>query len=329
MTCGPCPEVSVIVPCYNAATFLGQTLESILTQQGPALEIILVDDGSTDDSIEVAREIDDDRIRIISIPASGGPSRPRNIAIAEARGRLIFFCDADDVMLPGKIDKQSDVFAREKEVGLVFTDFMVIDRLGHVLSSSFLTDRKYSWHKRVVAEGAKSGGALDKDLMARALLHGNFIGTSSVAVRREVLADHGGFDESLASSEDADLWLRLARNIGFAFLNLAGHCYRRHGASLMAEVSVRHPQARIEVLKRQLDRKLRASERQAIIKKIARNECAIGYIHELNGRYSSARQHYYASLRHSLLLAAVWGWLKAQTLGRLDGLAELLRGKPL
>jgi glycosyltransferase involved in cell wall biosynthesis len=315
MTDNHSPTVSVIVPCYNAAGYLGETLGAILDQSWTDLEVIVVDDGSTDDPGAVVAAFGEPRIRFQSTPPSGGPSHPRNVGISVARGQYVFFCDADDVMLPGKIEGQVRVLADNPEVGLVFTNFQVIDPHGEILVTSFLADYSVLW--RIVGAGSASGAALDGEQVVRGLLRANFIGTSSVAVRRLVLADVGGFDESLASSEDLDLWLRIARRHDCGFLDIIGHGYRRHPGSLMQEGSARHPLARIEVLRRQLAGEARPQERRIIRRRIAMNHASVGYAHERSGNHEGARRHYLESLRLSPSLGACWGWLKTQTLGRL------------
>ncbi len=306
------PTVSVVVPCHNAAAYLRETLDAILAQSWKDLEILLVDDGSTDDPAAVAAACADDRIRLWRQPASGGPSRPRNRAIGEARGRYVFFCDADDVMRPGKIEGQVRLLERFPEVALVFTDFEVIDAGGRVLEPSFLA--AYETLRRIVAAGTGPDGELHRDLLVRGLLAANFIGTSSVAVRKSVLDEVGVFDESLASSEDLDLWLRIARRHGCAYLDMAGHGYRKHPASLMHEDSDRHPLARIEVMRRQYAWRPGRAERRLIGYWLSRNFCSLGYLSEQRGEAAAARRYYLESLRARPNPAAAWGWLKCRTI---------------
>lgn len=302
--------VSVVVPCHNAAPYLARTLASIRAQSWRDLEIILVDDGSTDGSVAVAESVADPRLRIFRQAASGGPSAPRNRAIAESRGRYVFFCDADDVMRQGKVEAQVRLLEERPGVGLVFTDFEVIDPEDRVLEASFLAP--YRTLRRIVAAGPGPEGGLRRDLLLDGLLRANFIGTSSVAVRRSVLDEVGGFDPSLASSEDLDLWLRVARRHAFAFLDLVGHGYRRHPGSVMHErSSPRHPLARIEVLRRQLGPGATPAQARAVRYWLGRNYCGLGYLHETRGEHDRAREFYLESLRARPNLQAAWGWAKS------------------
>ncbi len=220
----------------------------------------------------------------------------------------MFFFDADDLMLPDKLRRQVEVFERHPEVGFTFTDFQVIDETDRVLVPSFLSG--YRAYRALRKRASGGDAALDRDLLYRGLLRGNFIGTSSVAVRAEVLRQVGGFDESLASSEDVDLWLRLVRSCPAACVDSVGHGYRRHSASLMHEVNARHPLARITVLERQLALAPDPAARRVILRRIGENHCNLGFIHEISGERELAWRHYALSLRLRPRLLTFWGWLK-------------------
>jgi glycosyltransferase involved in cell wall biosynthesis len=287
--------VSVVVPCHNAAGFLGETLDSILRQSHTHLEILLVDDGSDDDPRSIADGLGDERIRCQRIPASGGPSRPRNVGIREARGDYIFFCDADDVMLPGKIAAQVARLDAQPGLGLVFTNFQVIDAGGAVTNPDFLAE--YDTFREVNRLPPSAGGGLDREGLRQGLLRANFIGTSGVAVRKAVLDAVGGFDESLASSEDLDLWLRIARDFDCGYVDLVGHSYRKHPASVMHQVDARHPLARIRVLERNLPAREDPLTRRAVRRRLADNHVAAGYAYQLNGDMARAAESYLRAFR--------------------------------
>lgn len=202
------PLVSVVMPCYNAAAFVAETLAGVLSQSGPALEVVVVDDGSTDDSAARIAAVGDPRVRLTSTPPSGGPSRPRNLGLAQARGRYLFFFDADDIMYPGKVATQVAAMERDPSLALTFTNFRVLNSDGTVADPDFLAGyATFAALRRLAPDGVR----LPREACYLALLRANFIGTSGVAVRRDVIERVGGFDESLASGEDIDLWLRIAR----------------------------------------------------------------------------------------------------------------------
>lgn len=212
-------------------------------------------------------------------------------------------------MLPGKIERQMAVHRRHPGLGLSFTDFQVVDAAGRVLKPSFLREYDTLW--KIVARGVGESGGLDRASVYCGLLAANFIGTSGVAVRSDVLDDVGAFDESLASCEDLDLWLRISRRYDCAYVDTVGHAYRRHPSSVMHEVSPVHPRARIAVLERQLGFPTDAQAARIIRSKLALNYTALGYVFELAGDRARARENYCESLRRRPSWGAAWGWLKA------------------
>ncbi len=299
------PRVSVVIPCYNAAGTLGETLDSILSQSFDDFEVIVVDDGSDDDPRAVVDARPDPRLRYRRIARSGAPSRPRNVGVADSHGEIVFFCDADDVMLPGKIEHQLRVFDERPHVGMVFTDFQVIDECGQVVVPSFLA--RFETLRWVTLDGAREGGGYDRRHMLRGLHRANFVGMSSVAIRRSVLHDTGGFDESLESSEDFDLWLRVATATDCMHLDEVFHQYRYHVNGLSQERSPHHPLARIRVLERERRRVEDPGSRRDLDRRIGSNHFAAAWAFSRDHRYSDARAHYRRALRYK----RNWSALKA------------------
>jgi len=177
------PKVSVIIPTYNRAYLVGRAIRSVLNQTYQDFEIIVVDDGSTDNTEEVVKSFND--------PRRGG-SAARNTGIRAARGEYIAFLDSDDEWLPEKLEKQVLICADDR-IGLVYTGKRVIDfQSGQCL-----------YEKIPETEGDAYNQLLERD----------FIGTcSSVMVKKAILENITGFDETLPSRQDWDCWLRIARN---------------------------------------------------------------------------------------------------------------------
>ncbi|HET7010124.1 MAG TPA: glycosyltransferase [Anaerolineales bacterium] len=181
--------VSVIVPAYNQDRYLAAAVESALAQTHAELEVIIVDDGSTDQTAAIAHGFTDRRVRILSQDNRGLPAA-RNAGIDGSWGRFITFLDADDLFLPNKISLLLDALQMSPEGGLAAGQAIPIDEAGQPAGTLF--DR-----------GLPEDGA--------DLLLGNPLHVGSVLLRRSWLETVGGFDESLHSYEDWDLWLRLAR----------------------------------------------------------------------------------------------------------------------
>jgi glycosyltransferase involved in cell wall biosynthesis len=206
------PLVSVIIPAYNAAAFLGETLDSVLAQTYPNLEIIVVDDGSTDATphlLDGYRE----RIRVLR-EANAGQGAARNYGAREARGNLLAFLDNDDLWDPDKIACQVGLLARFPEALAVYCDHRTIDAKGKPLAAT-----------AALAHPRPSGDIL------RALLLGSCIVTPGlVLLRRGAFDVSGGFDEtpSMRGHEDYALWLRLATQGSFIYSPDTLVSYRRH-----------------------------------------------------------------------------------------------------
>jgi hypothetical protein len=183
------PLVSIIIPAYNQAQYLGRSIRSALGQTCADLEILVVDDGSTDETPTVARSFTDARVRYIR-KANGGLSSARNAGIAQATGRFLSFLDSDDQFLPGKLEALLAAFEADPTLGLTAGQAILIDERGIPLGETF--DR-----------------GLPED--PADLLVGNPLHVGSVLLRRDWQERAGFFDESLRSYEDWDLWLRLAR----------------------------------------------------------------------------------------------------------------------
>lgn len=115
-------KVSVIIPCYNAEKYIGESINSVLTQNYSNFELIIVDDGSTDNSVNIVKSFDDKRIRLISQKNSGKPSIPRNKGMKNASGELLCFLDADDLYLTDRLEKAVNIFIKNPDISYVYGD---------------------------------------------------------------------------------------------------------------------------------------------------------------------------------------------------------------
>ncbi len=184
------PVVTVVVPCYNAEAFLTETLESVCAQTYERLQILVVDDGSTDQTAAIAEAfaVRDERITILSKP-NGGLSSARNFGIDHARGKYVSFVDGDDLWHPTKIEKHVAHLEKDEAIGVSYS------------ATQFINTNGGNLHRRF----PKTKNLSDYDLFCR-----NPITTGSTAVfRREVFEFHR-FDEGLFGYEDVDCWLRIA-----------------------------------------------------------------------------------------------------------------------
>ncbi|GAH74960.1 unnamed protein product, partial [marine sediment metagenome] len=167
------PTVSVIIPTYNRAYLIGRAIQSVLNQTYQDFEIIVVDDGSTDDTEEIVRSFKDKRIGYVRHEKNKGAAAARNTGIKAAKSEYIAFQDSDDEWLPEKLEKQMKVFENAPpEVGVVYTDFLRIKGNKKIhIPFSWVTQKEGNIHKE--------------------LLKGNFVTTQSVVIRKKCFKKSG------------------------------------------------------------------------------------------------------------------------------------------
>jgi glycosyltransferase involved in cell wall biosynthesis len=217
-------KVSVVVTCYNYGGYLGECLNSVLSQSYSDLEIILVNDGSTDQSAEVARAfLNEPRVRYIE-QENAGQARAKNVGIAHSTGEFVAFLDADDAWEREKLKKQIPLFG-DPRIGVVYSLARYVDAEGREVE----LDRSHlSFHPH-------AGN------VTRELFMDNFVPFSSSVVRKEILDRAAGFDERLKMGIDWDLWLRLSLSWTFGYVDDALLVYRvGHPGQMSKNTVVRH-----------------------------------------------------------------------------------------
>jgi glycosyltransferase involved in cell wall biosynthesis len=295
--------VSVIIPAYNSAAYLGEAIRSVLAQTYPKIEILVVDDGSTDDTPR-ALEPFGERVRLFR-QERAGPSAARNRGILNARGNFIAFLDADDVWRPDKLARQVEMMNRHPEVVLCYTDFS----RGPDGQPTDESQLKHYEHPGL-------GDAFC------ALLRNNFLVTPAVVVRRDILATSGLFDPWLRGSEDLELWLRLAHLGKFACVDEVLVGVRRNEANTTKTLEfVRHQvrATRLMMLRWCKDAVAARLLRQRL------GKCCWNLAHaELaHGNYGKARSAYWDSVRHGHRRAG--GLARAALLTLPRGLVSLAK----
>jgi len=302
------------MPAYNAERYVVSAVRSALDQSGTRLEVLVVDDGSTDRTAAEVRAIGDPRVTVISTAASGGCARPRNIGISRARAPYVSFLDADDLLKPGKLAASVAALDRCPSAGFAFGDFERIDEDGNV----FETSARYRFQalQRVKSHPVGDGWRLIPQAdLARALVYANFIGVSGVVMRRSLAMTLGGFDEGFVAHEDIDLWFRLAHRCDALYCANVGHAYRVHGAGIVhGRPPISNAMFRIEVMRREKARWRDREARRQLDRRIAENLVTIGYHQGLQGeRWRGVRSYLHAcavsphrgAIFNSLLMRAV------------------------
>ena len=190
------PSVSVVLPTFNSSKFLPDAIASVRAQKWPDLEVVVVDDGSTDDTLSVLNKLGGSNLRVIEQP-NAGPAVARNTGIAEARNDWIAFLDADDCWEPNKLSVQFNELRRQPDARFCFSDVTFVCPDGREREVSFRL--------------------FGRPLLLE-LLKGNALATPSILVRRACFEEVGVFDTKMRISEDWDMWLRLAARFEHAMV---------------------------------------------------------------------------------------------------------------
>jgi glycosyltransferase involved in cell wall biosynthesis len=194
------PTVSVVIPTYNRAHLIGKAIQSVFNQSYQDFEIIIVDDGSTDNTEEIVKKFNDFRINYFFHKFNQGISAARNTGIKACQGKYIAFLDSDDEWLPEKLDKQMKIFEDESlEVGVIYTGNYYIDEKSKEIKKVNIPKKK---------------GYIYEDLLKAEV----GLNVSTVLVRKECFKKVGLFDKRIPTHEDLDMWIRIAKYYNFRYV---------------------------------------------------------------------------------------------------------------
>ena len=284
------PRVSVIIPTYNAAPFIARTLNSILEQDFSDLEVVVVDDGSTDDTTVIVDGFES-RVRLIR-QQNAGVAAARNRAIAEARGDLIAFLDHDDVWYPGKLRRQVALLDSRPEVGVVYGNAQFID----------LEDKRMWTYL--------SAPRLHRGRVLLPLFLDCFIPLLTAVVRTKLIARIGAFSPRWHIAEDYDLFLRAAEVTEVDYVDGIVAGYRIHPGNLSRSYARRILEEQ-EVLTACLSRNpgLRPQVGETAVRlRMAGLRCEPGHVMVFRGRWREAAA-YFGPRTAGQVPAAVPLWL--------------------
>ncbi len=229
------PKVSAIVPVYNGERYLRQAVESALTQNYPNVEVIVVDDGSTDESGEIANQLAKEfpqQVRTVH-QANSGLVGARNTAIAHATGELLALLDSDDIWLPNHISESVAVFEKERAVGLVHANIILINGDGDVLNAP--TNRRWSTNQQ--------------EAWQQIFLRNEHVSCATAVFRRSVIDRVGAFDSDFnrLGCEDRDMWLRISEVSNVHYIDAVHAKYRIHESNMSKSIDKMH-QARMKLI---------------------------------------------------------------------------------
>lgn len=225
------PKVSVIIPCFNRETFIDKTIKSVFNQTYENIELICVDDGSTD-TTKVILSSYKEKLNLLSNPnnENRGQSAAINLGLKHASGIYVAILDSDDLFLSDKIQKQVTFLENNPDIGLVYANGFYINEKGTKLYNIFPENH------------------VEDNNPARMLMECHFNIPSNSLIRKTVLDRVGGFDESMRSAQDHDMGIRLMENTKVAFLDTPLWCYRRHENSQSGRHALRRWKTGLRIL---------------------------------------------------------------------------------
>jgi len=208
--------ISVIIPVYNGEKTIQETIESVLNQTFTDFELIVINDGSQDATLEIVERIQDPRLKAFSY-TNAGQATSRNRGISHACGEYISFIDADDLWTPDKLEAQLRALQDNSQAAVAYSWTKCIDELGNFSRRG-------------------SHISVNGDVYAKLLLIDFIENGSNPLIRAQAIAEVGGFDESMTPSEDRDLWLRLAARYHFVAVPSPQVLYRQSANSASANI---------------------------------------------------------------------------------------------
>jgi glycosyltransferase involved in cell wall biosynthesis len=232
----PSPTTSVILPTYNRAVLLPPVIRSILDQDFADLELVIFDDGSTDNTGDVVREMQarDARLRYVALPENRGLGHARDAGLRYAAGRYIALADSDDLWLPGRLRAQIEVLEKYPGIDILFGDFLNIDHVRGTQKLGLVGSRKGL--ELVVTRQIEDGLFLVEGGLEIGILRSNFIAAPTMMLRREVFDRVGGFNINLSTPVDLEFcWRAAALGAQYAYIDRPLIERHRHADSMTAQ----------------------------------------------------------------------------------------------
>lgn len=239
------PLVTIGIPVFNGAKYLSETLQSISKQTYKNLELIIIDDGSSDASFTICSQwakLNHFPVCLLKNDSNLGLTKTCNIILRQAKGQYLQMFGQDDIMLPQKISNNVNLFEQQNEnVAIIYSRVQLIDEASKLINQDYFERIGYKLNT-------------NEDTFLE-LIKLNFISAPSVIMRTSIIKDSGGYDEDL-QFEDWDLWLRLSREYQLLFSDNIDTYYRMHKGSMMAdrnkEVTIIRNHANIRMFKKYL-----------------------------------------------------------------------------
>jgi glycosyltransferase involved in cell wall biosynthesis len=272
-------QVSIIIPTYNSEEFISEALDSVKNQTFQDFEIIVVDDGSSDSTRAIVKG-HPTRPNLVE-QKNSGPASARNRGIGLAQGKYVAFLDADDLWCSTKLEKQVARFESDQTLGMVFTENYLFDSQGTFLDS---LDKARLLMRGVVAQN---------------ILHHSGVSTPTVMVKKSVLDEVGGFEESLRHAEDDNLWIRITAQYPVALIDESLVGVRDHNRRVTRDtcVSLEAVKANVAMLQTKYGPKVSDAITPALNRKLSSICYEFGYGAFEQAEYGVARKAFFEAVR--------------------------------
>jgi len=271
--------ISVVIPTHNRVELLEKAVKSVLNQTYSDLEIIIVDDASTDDTESRIKRFGSDKITYFRVDESKGGNHARNIGIEKSTGEYIAFLDDDDEWMPTKLQEQMLIFKRDESIGLVYTGAEVIYTANNGKYNIIPTKK----------------GELSKDILTY-----NYIGTtSSVMVRKDIINLAGRFDLEMPALQDYDLWIRICQITKIGFVKKPLIKYYIHTNTNQITNNILKNQQAIELIDKKYDNLISKLSIKMQKKRFCQRYNAVGKRKLRSGETKEAREFFLRSFKSS------------------------------
>lgn len=310
------PKVSVVMPVFNGESYIGDSIRSVLAQEGADLELIIVNDGSTDGTLEVVEAFAkaDDRLRVINRPNSGRPSFPKNDGLAAARGEYLCFLDHDDLYDAERTRYLVEGLDQHPHWIAAFHDLRFIDSHGGALPGTYLTNHDLLTHaKAYLTPMAGNWFECSEWFYVYQSLAAGALHTQSVLIAINRLPPNVvSFDTQFTICDDTDLWIRLGMQGKMGYLNRVLSSYRQHDTSITRNAE-KYLLDTVKVHRHNYDRvksKLTNGQVRQLRRRIAACISSVAYLYFQKLRLKEARVAYSEAWFWSSGVTAFVGYLK-------------------
>jgi glycosyltransferase involved in cell wall biosynthesis len=283
------PKVSVVIPAYNSGRFLGEAIQSVLDQTFGDFELIVVDDGSTDNTRDVVRSFTDPRIEYI-YQKNRGSSAAYNRGIHASGGEYIAFLDSDDIWFPQNLELKVKMLDSNPGIALVCSDtYLFDDQTGNILG-------RY-WHDHAQFKSWFDPRKAAQNPLRYMLSRGTFIIETITMVRREVFNEVGDYDESLRSHEDWDVWCRVTQRFAIETIDMPLSMNRRHDTNLSGNSEQMYESEQMALNKALHSYSLEPDEVALVKRRLARLHFLYGSRSVVDGEIALGRKRLLTSIR--------------------------------